>query len=281
MLSLLWHEILSRRNAIIGWGIGLILFALMYTSIYPEMEDQLAGLGDLSVYQAMGIEVATFEGYLGTSVIGFIPILLGIYAIMTSTASLAGEEDDGTLEILISTRLPRWQLVVAKGLGLLIVTAVIVIIAGLGQIFALSLVVDQIDTAVTGGDVFSIVLSALPLIWALLMIGLFFGTFFPNRRLAMMMGFLVLIVSYFGENLGGMLEELEVIRPFSLFTYFDSSSVAFADGVDLGNIAVLLLISIIAFGLAIVSFNRRDVTVGNWPWQRVRVGKQKPVTRSQ
>ena len=109
MLSLLLHEIRSRRGAIIGWAIGLTLFALMYTTIYPEMQDQMASLADLSVYQAMGIEVATFEGYLGTSVIGFVPILLGVYAILTSTTTLAGEEDDGTLEMLLTTRLPRWQ----------------------------------------------------------------------------------------------------------------------------------------------------------------------------
>lgn len=271
MLNLLWHEIRSRRNAIIGWSIGLTLFGLMYTTIYPEMQEQMAGLGDLSVYQAMGVEVATFEGYLGSTVIGFVPILLGVYAVMTATATLAGEEDNGTLEMLLTTRLPRWQIVTAKALALMVVTAVIVIIAALGNVLGFNLVVDQIDTAVTGGEVFAIVVSALPLIWALMMLSLFFGTLMPSRRMAMMAGFLVLIFSYFGENIGGMVESMEVLKPFSLFTYFDSSSAVFADGIAIGDVTVLLIIAAIGFALALVSFQRRDVTVGNWPWQRVRL----------
>ncbi len=271
MLNLLWHEIRSRRNAIIGWGIGLTLFGLMYTVLYPEMEEQMAALADISIYQAMGVEVATFEGYLGSTVIGFVPILLGVYAVMTATSTLAGEEDDGTLEILLTTRLPRWQIVVAKGIALLIVTAIIVTIAGLGNVLGFSIIADQITTDVTNGAVFAIVLSSLPLIWALLMLSLFFGTFFPNRRMAMMVGFLVLAFGYFGENLGGMVESMEVVKPLSLFTYFDSSSAVFADGVAFSDVAVLLIIAAVGFGLAVLSFQRRDVTVGNWPWQRVRL----------
>ena len=271
MFNLLWHEVLSRRNAIIGWSIGLILFGLMYTSIYPEMEGQLEALADLSVYQAMGVEVATFEGYLGSTVIGFVPILLGVYAIMAATSTLAGEEDDGTLEMLLATRLARWQLVVAKGVGLLIVTAIIVVLAGIGNVLGLNFVLTQIETAVTNFDVFAVVLSSLPLVWAMMMLSLFFGTFFPNRRIAMMAGFLVLILSYFGENIGGMVESMEAVKPYSLFTYFDSSSAVFIDGVAVQDVLVLLTIATISFVLAIISFQWRDVTVGNWPWQKVRL----------
>lgn len=271
MLNLLLHEIQSRRNAIIGWSIGLILFGLMYTVIYPEMEEQMASLADISIYQAMGVEVATFEGYLGSTVIGFVPILLGVYAVMTATTTLAGEEDDGTLEMLLTTRLPRWQVVAAKGVALLIVTAIIVTIAGLGNVLGFSIIENQINTTITGGDVFAVVMSSLPLIWALLMLSLFFGTFFPSRRMAMMAGFLVLAFGYFGENLGGMVESMDVVKPFSLFTYFDSSSAVFSDGIAFSDVAVLLIVAIIGFGLAVISFERRDVTVGNWPWQRVRL----------
>lgn len=270
MRNLLLHEIRSRRNAIIGWGIGLIFYAMLYTTIYPEMEDQMASLADISVYQAMGIEMATFEGYFGSTIVGFMPILLGVYAILTATTTLAGEEDDGTLELLLTTRLKRWQVVAAKALGLLAVTAIIVLIAALGAIGAFSIVAGQIETAVTATDVFTVMLSTLPLIWALLMLGLFFGALMPNRRLAMLAGFLVLIFSYFGENLGGMVESTEFIKPFSLFSYFDSSSAVFADGVAAGDVATLLIIAAVGFVLAVISFGRRDVTVGNWPWQRVR-----------
>jgi ABC-2 type transport system permease protein len=271
MFHLLWYEIWSRRGAILGWGIGLTFYVFMYTLIYPEVADQMAGLGDLSIYQAMGIEVATFEGYLGSTIIGFIPILLGVYAVMTSTATLAGEEEDGTLELVLTTRLPRWQIVTAKALALLLVTAIIVTVAGVASMVAVGMVKEQITTSVSTQTVFNVMLSALPLVWALLMLGLFFGALLPSRRMAMMFGFLVLVGSYFGENIGGMVASMEVVKPYSLFTYFDSSSAVFTEGVAFGDVVVLLLVAAIGFGLALLSFQRRDVTVGNWFFVRGKV----------
>ncbi len=232
----------------------------------------LAGMEDMAIYQMMGIEFATFEGYLGSTVIGFVPILLGVYAVMAGTSTLAGEEEEGTLELLLTTRLPRWQIVTAKALALLIVLALIVALAGVGNMLGFLAIQAQIVTAITAGDVFAMMLSALPLVWALAMISLFLSALLPSRRLALAMGMLVLVVSYFGENLGGMVASVEWIKPFSLFTYFDSSAAVFNEGVDPGNVALLLIVAAIALALALVSFERRDVTVGAWPWQRVRLG---------
>ena len=271
MLSLLIHEILSRRNAIIGWSVGLALFGLMYTAIYPEMQDQVAALADLSIYEAMGVEVATFEGYLASSVIGFIPILLGVYAILTATATLAGEEDNGTLELLLTTRMKRWQIVTAKAVALVDVIVIILIAAGLGTMMAFTIIQDQIATDIAPGQVFGVVFSTLPLILALMMLGLFLGALLPSRRMAMTVGLIFLVISYFAENMGAMLDSLDFLKPFSLFSYFDSRSTAFTDGVAFGDIAVLLIFALLCFIGAVVAFQRRDVTVGNWPWQRVRL----------
>ena len=48
MLRLLLQEFRFRRNGIIGWGIGLALFGAMYTSLFPSVADQMAGLADLA-----------------------------------------------------------------------------------------------------------------------------------------------------------------------------------------------------------------------------------------
>ena len=274
MLSLILHEIRSRRMAIIGWGIGLTLFGVMYTTIFPQFQELLgsfAEIGELGIYQAMGVEMATFEGYLASTVLGFIPILLGVYAVMTSTAALAGEEDAGTLELLLSTRLTRWQIVTAKAIGILVALAIIILIAGLGNALGFGLVQNLIETDVVPTDVFVVVLAALPLVGLIAMIGLFLGTVMPNRRLAMTIGLLIVIASYFGENMGGLIEQLNFIQPFSIFSYFNSTASVFTDGIALSDIVLLEVLALIFFGLALVFFQRRDVTVGNWPWQRVRI----------
>ena len=96
MINLFKHELFSRRSAILGWGIGLTLFAALYIGVYPDMADEMAGLADLSVYQAMGIDLASFAGFIASVVVQITPIILGVSVIMMATGTLAGEEESGT-----------------------------------------------------------------------------------------------------------------------------------------------------------------------------------------
>ena len=76
MLRLLWQEILFRRNAVIGWGLGLCFFPLVYMGVYPSMADEMQSLADLEIYQAMGVSLGTFEDFVASTVILFVPIVL-------------------------------------------------------------------------------------------------------------------------------------------------------------------------------------------------------------
>lgn len=267
MLNLLKHELLAKRNAILGWGIGLFLFGSMYIVIYPEMADQLAqfNLDDISIYQAMGVEMSTFEGFVASSVIQFVPILLGIFAIIAGTGTLAGEEDNGTLELILASPLKRWQIVSMKALALALASLLILLIVAIGDMLIMNAI--EIDTDVTGVDLFWGVMSAWPITLSLIMISLFLGTFTPNRRLASLIATVVLVGSYFGENLSGLVESTEFLKTYSLFHYFDSSSSLFTEGVNGNDMALLFGLATVFFGLALIFFQRRDITVGMWPWQ--------------
>ena len=48
----------------------------------------------------------------------------------------------------------------------------------------------------------------------------------------------------------------------------------FTEGVKASDVMVLLGAAAIFYVLALLSFQRRNVTVGAWPWQRARVGQQ-------
>jgi hypothetical protein len=45
----------------------------------------------------------------------------------------------------------------------------------------------------------------------------------------------------------------------------------FIDGAQAGDILLLLGVTVVFFALALVGFQRRNVTVGAWPWQRARI----------
>ena len=271
MLNLLLFELRSRWRAMLGWTIGLVAFGALYTGIFPEMSDEMASLADLSVYQVMGISMGTFKEYIGSVVLLFMPILLGVYAIITSTKALAGEEDAGTLELLMAKPINRWQIVCAKTLAIGASIFVVLLFSGFGHAAVLAAVNASFETNLAPMQLFVANLNSWFIIMAFAMISLFLGAVLPSRRLASMTATVILIVSYFGENIGSMVDSMKWMRPWSLFTYYDTSASIFDHGMEAGDMLVTLGTAVVFFLLALVAFQTRNVTVGAWPWTRNRV----------
>ena len=271
MLRLLWQELLFRRSAIIGWSLGLCFFPLVYIAIYPSVADQMAGFADLEIYQAMGMSLGTFPDWVGSILIIFMPLVAAIYGIINGTGTLAGEEEDGRLEMIVTLPLPRWQIVTAKAIAFAVSSFIMFVVVAVVSMLVLQAIQSQIETEMVGMDMFRTVLMAWPLAFAVGMLSMFLAAFCANRRFASMIAAAVLVVSYFGSNLAASTTALEPFEPFFLFTYLDASGTAVMEGQAAGDMFVLLGIGLVSFALALFFFQRRDLTVGVWPWQRARV----------
>jgi ABC-2 type transport system permease protein len=196
-----------------------------------------------------------------------VPLLLGIFAIVTSTEALAGEEDSGQLELILAMPLKRWQIVSAKGLTAFI----ILVIAGAGNALVLSAVKATTPVDVTPLQLFGAILNGWPITMAFAMLGLFLSAYLPNRRAAAFTLTVIFVASFFGKALTSLVGSLEPVRRFLLFTYFNTTVSVFTEGIRPDDVALLLGLAALFFILALVSFERRNVTVGAWPWQRPQV----------
>ncbi|MFP6581015.1 MAG: ABC transporter permease subunit [Candidatus Hydrogenedentota bacterium] len=268
MLNLLRHELFSRWGAVLGWGSGLSLFGVLYIAIYPQIADKIGVLADISFYQTMGVDMGSFEGIIASSVILNFVVMLGVFVIISSSDTLSGEEDRGTLELVVTMPLRRWHIVTTKSIALAVVILEILVLAGICSVIALIWMKNSIAVDVTSAQLFIAVLSCFPITMAILMIGLFFSASMPNRRIASMATTVVFVASYLGEMLARSVDSLEVIRPIFLFHYFDSSANLFLRGVQFNDVAILAGIALVFFVLTLISFQRRDITVAQWPWQR-------------
>ena len=274
MLRLLQQELRSRRNGIIGWAIGLSLLPAIYVAMYPQFQDSLAGMQDIldmEIYKAMGMSFGTFEDWLASTVINLVPLILGIYAVLDATGTLAGEEDNGKLELILALPIKRWQIVTVKAIAHGIALFLILLIVGIVTTIVFLGIESQVETSLTAWDVFWSLLYLWPIVMAFGMISLFLGTFAPSRRIAALIATVVVIVSYFGNNLSSQILTLESIQPLFLFYYLDSTAALWENGPQASDVLILLGIGLVAFLLALFFFQRRDVTVGAWPWQRGKI----------
>lgn len=231
----------------------------------------MAGFADLEIYKAMGMSLGTFPDWVGSILVIFMPLVAAIYGIINGTGTLAGEEEDGRLEMIVTLPLPRWQIVTAKALAFAISSLVIFLVVSLVSTGVFLGIQNQIETEMVGMDMFKTVMMSWPLVFAMGMLGMFLAAFCANRRFASMIAAAVLVVGYFGSNLAASTDVLEPFEPLFLFTYLDASGTAVMKGQAAGDMLVLLGVGLVSFALALFFFQRRDLTVGLWPWQRARV----------
>ncbi len=270
MYRLLRVELRARTKGMIGWSLGLIVFGAVYITVYPEVAKQMGDLGSLPIYEVLGMNFVNFESYIASVVINFLPILLGIYAIITSTGTLAGEEDQGTLELVMAQPVSRSAILSAKAISIGVAILVVLLFAASADALLYAAVKASGNADVSPWRLFFVVFSAWPITMAIAMIGLFFSAFVPKRRTAAMIAGVILVISYFGETLSGMVHSLEGVRFLSIFNYFDSTAAVFRDGVKAVDVIVLLAIALLFFCLALLSFNARNVSTSTWAWKRGR-----------
>jgi ABC-2 type transport system permease protein len=268
MLRLFWQELRFRRNAILGWSLGLCFFPLVYIGIYPSVASEMEGLADLEFYKALGMSLGTFPDWVGSILLIFMPLVASIYAVINCTGTLAAEEEDGRMEMIVSLPLPRWHIVVAKALAFVLATLIMFLVVAVVSVLVFQSIESQVETDLSGLNLFYAVISAWPLVFAMGMIAMFLAAFAPSRRFAAMISAAILAVSYFGSNLAASTTVLEPFEPFFLFTYLTGSGKAVMEGQQAGDLMVLMLVGLSALGLAIFFFEQRNLTVGVWPWQR-------------
>lgn len=277
MFSLLLQELRFRRNSIIGWAIGVSMLPAIYISFYPTIQEDLMSLQsilDLSIYKIMGMSFGSFEDWIASTVTTIIPVVVAVYAVMDGTRTLAGEEDEGKLELIVTMPIHRWKIVTVKAIAHGIASFIILFVTAITSSVVFLIILDQVvNPAINAWDIFFGLLSAWPVMFALGMLNLFFGAFAPNRRIASIFGIILVAVNYFGNNIVGTVSTMEKFQPIFLFHYYNSKASAFVTGQKFEDVLVLLTVAFAAYGLAVFFFHRRDISVGVWPWQNTKLPK--------
>jgi ABC-2 type transport system permease protein len=107
------------RIAILGWGIGMGLtivspMASVATLIStPQQREALATLAAQFAWNADPVAADTIGGY-ATFKIGVFVFLICVWPLLAASRTLRGEEDRGSLDVLLSLPHNRWQVAMQK-----------------------------------------------------------------------------------------------------------------------------------------------------------------------
>lgn len=256
----------DQIRPLMKWVIGVAFYIALLMAIYPSIRHSA---GQLQGY-VHSLPAAIRTAFLGsggdfTSPIGYVnvellswlaPIVFIAFAVGTGARALAGEEEDGTLSLLLAHPVTRRRLTLQK------YAAMVVAVAVLGLAFWLSLV---IATAIAGTPVGPVKLAQAMLRLTLLGLAVGSVTFAAggaagNRQAGIATGAGIGVAMYL---LNTMAQLNSTARPFRFLSLFHYSGGASPLGQGLGalDLTVLLGSSAVLLVAAVVLFERRDVHV--------------------
>lgn len=252
---------LSRSLA--WWGLGLAGLAAMMVGVYPSVRDNPAvssiaedypeALRELFSFGG-GFDYASPAGYLGIELFSFmVPLLLIIAAVATGAGGIAGEEDRGTMELLLAGPVTRRRIVLEKAGAMAAESAF------LGTVLWAALAA---GTLIAGMDVSAwriaaAVTAAVLLAVAFGAVALLAGAALGRRGPAIGITAALAVAAYLVDSLAGLVDALEPLRPLTPFFHYEDPD-PLRTGFAWTHLAVLAAIGLVAVGAATVAFDRRD-----------------------
>jgi len=275
MWALFLNAINRFRGQVLGWGISLGILALYLLTFYDTLVEQQAQLQQLfasyppelwAFFGDIG-EMFSPEGYLTIEFFSYMPLILGIYAILAGSGLLAGDEENGTMDLVLAHPISRTRLFFGRLLAFLAATIVILGLSWVGLVLGLNFTTLELSWQEL----------ALPFI-SLGVVLLVFGAFailmsvvLPSRRAAAMAGGLAVVGSFFLTSLARVDENLEAAARFSPLNYYQGGDAILGLNLEWnGGLAAVALLMVL---LAWWRFERRDIRVGgegSWGLPRLR-----------
>jgi ABC-2 type transport system permease protein len=252
----------DQRRALLGWGIGLATMVLLMAALGPSVRDMMDSELLASYPEAMrrlfDIEaMGTGAGYLNAEIFSILaPALLMAYGISRGARLVAGEEQDGTLEMLLVTRTSRMRILLDKAAALAVGVMVLgVVLFGATMVSSVTMDMGIPATHAAIGSL-AMVLIGIQHGWLALAIGAATG----RRVLAVAAASTVAVMGYVLHVMGALVDAVASWQPLSPFTQaIDAGPVS--GTVPLG-FAWMAIAAIVFVAVALPLFRRRDIATG-------------------
>ena len=215
---------------------------------YPDaLKALVASGGDL--------DYASGAGYLGSELFSFmVPLLLLIAAIGAGARATAGEEERGTLDLLLANPLSRRRLVAEKFGALAGEIALLAIVLWLSLLVGVEIVAMDVSAPSLAAATTSAALLGLALGAFALLVGAASG----RRGVAIGVAAATAVAAYLVNSLAALVDFLEPVKQSSPFYHYVASD-PLREGLALEHVAFLVALALVAAGLAAVAFDRRDL----------------------
>ena len=274
MSASIYRNVLTLARVGVGaWALIVAFWALMVVWIYPSLSDAEVDFEEYlnampeQVRAAIGVaapeEAAlvfeggafTFVGFLNIEYLSYLPLLLGIYAVVYCGGLVSKEVERGTLDVVLSQPVKRTTFLLSKLAGFMTLALAVTVASTLALL--LGAITVDVDVSVAN----LVAVHAVAFLLAAAIAG--YSTLAscvsldPGRSLAA--AGILTAFSYFANVLGSAIEGIGWLKYASLFYYYDSLQVLADGAVNWTGVAVYVAVFAVTVAASVVVFRRRDL----------------------
>lgn len=252
----------DQRRSLSLWALAVAAVSAIYVGFWPAMgetADIEAFIQNMpeGLVQALGYDqIATPAGYLRSTVYGLLgPVLLLVFSVAAGARLIAGQEEDGTLELELTAPVSRRRLLLERLLALwadvvLLVAVLTVVVGGLVTVIDMEVAIGNILAASTALGLFVLGFAT---------IALAVGAATGRRAHALAVGAGLAVLAFILDAIGPLIDAgwMTAVSPFSWFLEPNP----LVEGLDLPRILALAVLPVAAAAAGLLAFDRRDLMV--------------------
>ncbi len=267
---------LRMTGRLLGRGlaglVGILVGIGLFTAVQAPIVDSIGGAPGLAAMMQrlppilLALSRTRPEFLAATGLTGFLAIaythplillLAGAAVVAFAARSLAGEMEQGTIQLTLSRPRSREVAYAARVLGLVVVVALVAVAGPVGTVVGLLAARPAGEFA--WAHLLPLAVSTAALVWAIGGLALFGSAVASTAGRVVGWALGLLTVSYFVDTFADVWRVLQPWRPFSLFAYYDPGPVLANGTVNPRHLLVLAVTGLVGVVAGLLVFRRRDL----------------------
>jgi ABC-2 type transport system permease protein len=257
----------SRRRSLAWWIGGSFAYLLFLGSAFPTLADNAADFEKMldsypAALRAMfniveGVSLSSGPGFLHMELYSLVlPLLLIVFAVGFGARAVAGEEEDGTLDLILAGPVSRLRLLAHQFAAMTTLTFVIGLVNFLAILLAGAAFGMGLSPAKLAAATFGVVLIALVFGSLALAVGAVTG----SRGVAVAVASAAALAAYLVFTLADVVTWLGTVQKASPWYYY-AASTPLLKGLEWAHAGMLAAIAVALPVAGGVVLNRRDLAV--------------------
>jgi len=264
-MNIFFRELKANLKSLIIWGVIVVLFVMVGVSkfqAYYENPEMLAILDSmppamLAAFNMTAFNLTTVSGFYGL-MFSYFALVLCIAAAMWGSDIIAKEERDKTVEFALTLPVTRSRVVTYKSL------------AALANCIGLLLITWGVSIASAtrykpDGAFYRFLALCMAALFVMqlifLAVGILLGCAMKRYRRAGSVAVSLLLGTYFLSVLSALNKNLDFLKYFSPFKYFDAGVMLREARIDAGFLGLSAAIIVVCMVGAYVTYSRRDLYI--------------------